>query len=149
MINNIRLEDLREEKDLKQIDIANFLKVSKSAYSQWEHNKIPIPTRRIIELADFYQVNIDYILNISKVRKTIKGNTKIDLIKIGNNIKNIRLNLNLTQNELANKLNIDQTTLSKYELGKSLIHIDTLIGLSKLNNFSIDYILNRYKEENN
>lgn len=147
MINNLRLEDLREEKDLKQIDIANLLKVSKSTYSQWEHSKIPIPTKRIIELADFYQVNIDYILNISKVRKSIKVKTKIDLIKIGNNIKNIRLNLNLTQDELADKLNIDQTTLSKYELGKSLIHIDALIGLSKLNNYSIDYILNRYKEK--
>ncbi len=146
MINNIRLEDLREEKNLKQIDIANFLKVSKSAYSQWEHNKIPIPTRRIIELADFYQVNIDFILNLSKKRKVIKDKTKIDLIKIGNNIKDIRLNLNLTQNELASKLNIDQTTLSKYELGKSLIQIDTLIGLSKLNNYSIDYILNRYNQ---
>lgn len=143
MINNLRLEDLREEKNLKQIDIANLLKVSKSTYSQWEHSKIPIPTKRIIELADFYQVNIDYILNISKVRKSIKGKTKIDLIKIGNNIKNIRLNLNLTQDELADKLNIDQTTLSKYELGKSLIQIDALIGLSKLNNYSIDYILNR------
>ena len=143
MINNLRLEDLREEKNLKQIDIANLLKVSKSTYSQWEHSKIPIPTRRIIELADFYQVNIDYILNISKVRKSIKGKTKIDLIRIGNNIKNIRLNLNLTQDELADKLNIDQTTLSKYELGKSLIQIDPLIGLSKLNNYSIDYILNR------
>ena len=146
MINNIRIEDLREEKDLKQIDIANYLKVSKSAYSQWEHNKIPIPTRRIIELADFYQVNIDFILNLSKKRKVIKDKTKIDLIKIGNNIKDIRLNLNLTQNELASKLNIDQTTLSKYELGKSLIQIDTLIGLSKLNNYSIDYILNRYNQ---
>ena len=143
MINNLRLEDLREEKNLKQIDIANLLKVSKSTYSQWEHSKIPIPTKRIIELADFYQVNIDYILNISKVRKSIKGKTKIDLIRIGNNIKNIRLNLNLTQDELADKLNIDQTTLSKYELGKSLIQIDPLIGLSKLNNYSIDYILNR------
>ena len=143
MINNLRLEDLREEKNLKQIDIANLLKVSKSTYSQWEHSKIPIPTKRIIELADFYQVNIDYILNISKVRKSIKGKTKIDLIRIGNNIKNIRLNLNLTQDELSDKLNIDQTTLSKYELGKSLIQIDPLIGLSKLNNYSIDYILNR------
>ncbi len=147
MINN-RLEELREEKDLKQINVAKFLNVAKSTYSEWEHNKSPIPTKRIIELANFYQVNIDYMLNLSKYKKVIKEKTNINLKDIGLKIKNIRLSLNLTQDELANKLNIAQTTLSNFEIGISLIKIDPLIGLSKLTNYSIDYILNRSKEKN-
>ena len=59
-----RLEILKEEMDLKSKDIAKILNVAESTYSEWEHNKIPIPTRRIIELADFYKINIDYMINI-------------------------------------------------------------------------------------
>ena len=143
-----KLENLRDEKDLKSMDMAKIFKVNKSTYSEWEHNKSPIPTKRIIELANFYQVNIDYMLNLSKYKKVIKEKTNINLKDIGLKIKNIRLSLNLTQDELANKLNIAQTTLSNFELGKSLIQIDPLIGLSKLTNYSIDYILNRSKEKN-
>ena len=39
----------------------------------------PIPTRRIIELANFYKVNIDYMLKLSNVRENIKAPTNIDL----------------------------------------------------------------------
>lgn len=143
MINNTRLEELREENDLKQIDLANIFKIAKSTYSEWEHNKIPIPTKRVIQIANYYKVNIDYLLNISNIRTTIDNVTSINLNKIGDNIKYIRNTLKLSQNQLADMLSIDQTTLSKYELGKSLIQIDTLIGLSKLSNISIDYILGR------
>ena len=45
LMNGTRLEELRELKDLKSKDLANILKVSKSTYSQWEHDKIPIPTK--------------------------------------------------------------------------------------------------------
>ena len=79
-MKNNRLEDLKQELDLKSKDIAEILKVNKSTYSEWEHNKIPIPTRRIIELADFYKVNIDYLLNLTKNRKAINVKTKLDLM---------------------------------------------------------------------
>ncbi len=143
MTNNTRLEELREENDLKQIDLANIFKIAKSTYSEWEHNKIPIPTKRVIQIANYYKVNIDYLLNISNIRTTNDNITSINLNKIGDNIKYIRNTLKLSQNQLADMLSIDQTTLSKYELGKSLIQIDTLIGLSKLSNISIDYIIGR------
>ncbi len=143
MINNTRLEELREENDLKQIELAHIFKIAKSTYSEWEHNKIPIPTKRVIQIANYYKINIDYILDISNIKITINNITSINLNIIGNNIKCIRNNLKLSQHQLADMLNIDQTTLSKYELGKSLIQIDTLIGLSKLSNISIDYIIGR------
>ena len=68
-MNGTRLEELRELKDLKSKDLANILKVSKSTYSQWEHDKIPIPTKRIIQISHFYKINIDYIFHLTDLKK--------------------------------------------------------------------------------
>ena len=81
-MNETRLEELREYSELKAKEVAKSLNIAESTYSEWEHNKIPIPTRRIIELANFYSVNIDYLLKLSNVRITIKDSKDIDLILI-------------------------------------------------------------------
>lgn len=56
-----RLKGLREDRDIKQIEIANILQTSQSYYAQYENGKRPIPFDRIIKLAEFYNVSIDYI----------------------------------------------------------------------------------------
>lgn len=138
-----RLEGLKEERNLKSKDVANYLNVNESTYSEWEHNKIPIPTRRIIQLADFYKINIDYMLKLSDERKYIKGTTDLDLKIIGNRLKDIRQNLGLSLRTLGDKLNSSFSSLASYERGEVLINTDTLISLSKFSNISIDYILGR------
>ena len=142
-MNETKLEELREYSELKAKEVAKRLNVAESTYSEWEHNKIPIPTRRIIELANFYSVNIDYLLKLSNIRTTIKDNKDIDLILIGNRLKEIRNDLDLTLRELGEKLNTAFSSLGSYERGEYLIQSDTLISLSKLSNCSIDWILGR------
>lgn len=56
-----RLKDLREDRDLKQEDIAKIIGTDQSYYAKYENGKRPIPFERIIQLADFYDVSIDYI----------------------------------------------------------------------------------------
>lgn len=142
-MNETKLEELREYCELKAKEVAKSLNIAESTYSEWEHNKIPIPTRRIIELANFYSVNIDYLLKLSNVRITIKDSKYIDLILIGNRLKEIRNDLDLTLRELGEKLNTAFSSLGSYERGEYLIQSDTLISLSKLTNCSIDWILGR------
>jgi len=142
-MNETRLEELREYSELKGKEVAKSLNIAESTYSEWEHNKIPIPTRRIIELANFYSVNIDYLLKLSNFRNTIKDSKDIDLILIGNRLKEIRNDLDLTLRELGEKLNTAFSSLGSYERGEYLIQSDTLISLSKLSNCSIDWILGR------
>ena len=142
-MNETRLEELREYSELKGKEVAKSLNIAESTYSEWEHNKIPIPTRRIIELANFYSVNIDYLLKLSNVRITIKDSKDIDLILIGNRLKEIRNDLDLTLRELGEKLNTAFSSLGSYERGEYLIQSDTLISLSKLSNCSIEWILGR------
>ena len=57
-----RLRDLREDKDLKQRDIAELLKVHQTTYSDYELGRLNIPVAAIHTLADFYGVSVDYLL---------------------------------------------------------------------------------------
>ena len=57
-----RLRDLREDKDLKQKDMAELLKIHQTTYSDYELGKLNIPIATLHYLADFYKVSVDYLL---------------------------------------------------------------------------------------
>ena len=57
-----RLRDLREDKDMKQKEIAALLGIDQRVYSTYETGKRDIPLHHLIALADFYHVSTDYIL---------------------------------------------------------------------------------------
>ena len=61
-----RIRDLREDKDLKQRQIAEFLNCSQQVYSNYELGQRDIPTEVLIKLANFYDVSIDYLLGQTK-----------------------------------------------------------------------------------
>ncbi len=60
-----RIRDLREDRDLTQKQMANFLNCSQQVYSNYELGQRDIPTDVLINLALFYNASIDYILGIS------------------------------------------------------------------------------------
>ncbi len=57
-----RIRDLREDHDLKQKQLAEFLCCSQQVYSNYELGQRDIPTDVLIRLADFYKVSTDYLL---------------------------------------------------------------------------------------
>lgn len=57
-----RIRDLREDKDLKQEDLAKLLNCTQACYSNYENGRRDIPTEVLKALADFYNVSIDYLL---------------------------------------------------------------------------------------
>lgn len=57
-----RLRDLREDKDLRQQDIADMLQITQTVYSRYERGFQTIPVIHLLKLADFYQTSTDYIL---------------------------------------------------------------------------------------
>ena len=57
-----RIRDLREDRDLKQRQLAEYLSCSQQVYSNYELGQRDIPTDVLIRLADFYHVSIDYLL---------------------------------------------------------------------------------------
>jgi len=65
----------------------------------------------------------------------------MDLKKIGNFLKELRMEKKLTQDDLANLVNVHRTTVNKWENGKALPLNDTLVMLSSFYDVSINEIL--------
>ena len=57
-----RLKDLREDHDLRQVDVAEILGIKQTVYSRYERGFQTIPVEHLIKLADYYDVSVDYIL---------------------------------------------------------------------------------------
>lgn len=57
------LKALREDRDIRQKDIAQVLNVSQNTYSQYETGVISLTAEVLIKLSDFYGVSIDYLLD--------------------------------------------------------------------------------------
>ncbi len=60
-----RIRDLREDRDLKQRELAQILNCSQRIYSNYERGEVDIPTTILIKLAKFHNVSTDYILELS------------------------------------------------------------------------------------
>ena len=63
----INLKGIREDKDIKQKDIAKYLNVSQNTYSQYETGVISLTAEVLIKLADYYNVSIDYLLDRTSI----------------------------------------------------------------------------------
>ena len=60
---------------------------------------------------------------------------------LGNKIKELRKDKNISQDELAEKINIDGRQISRYENDKMNPSIEVLIKIAEAFNISIDYLL--------
>ena len=59
------IRDQREDHDLSQIQIAAILGMSQTGYSKYETGENDIPTAILIKLSNFYNVSIDYLLDLT------------------------------------------------------------------------------------
>ena len=61
----LRVKELREDNDKKQIEIAQLLGIQQNSYSQIENEKNTIQVEHLIKLASFYNTSTDYILGLT------------------------------------------------------------------------------------
>ena len=67
-----RIRDLREDNDLKQRQLAEYLHCSQQVYSNYELGQRDIPTDVLIKLSALYRVSTDYILGLTNNPKQNK-----------------------------------------------------------------------------
>ena len=60
-----RIRELREDHDLRQVDVAKFLGMSQTGYSKYETGENDVPTTILIKLAGIYKTSTDYILGLT------------------------------------------------------------------------------------
>ena len=58
----LRIRDLREDLDLKQKEISDYLMCDQSLYSKYERLERPLPLELADKLADYYGVSVDYLI---------------------------------------------------------------------------------------
>ena len=68
----MRIKDLREDSDLTQKEIADFLHIKQNTYSQYENGLRQLPIEFLIALAKYYNTSTDYILGLTEERKPYK-----------------------------------------------------------------------------
>ena len=131
--------------ELTQQQVADKLKVSRGTYSMWETANDIIPLKKLNELANLFDVSLDYILELTNIKSYGSVPIEIDNQVVGNNLYNIRKELGLSQNKLATTLSTNQSSWSEYEKGKYLIPTLIIYEMAKKYNLSVDRILGKIK----
>ena len=65
-----RIRNLREDKDLKQQQVADMLNLTQRAYSHYETGERKIPVEVLSQLANIYNTSIDYLVDKTDVRES-------------------------------------------------------------------------------
>lgn len=143
ILNTDKIKNLRDELEITQEDISKVLGCTRTAYSLWEINKNTIPLYYLNKISNIYNINIDYLVDLSN-NKHIKFN-KVDIVRItlGKKIKEARKSINYTHEKLASKINTTHSVISAYESGKSTVSTLFLIEIAKITKKSINWFLNK------
>ena len=64
-----KIRDLREDKDMTQVQMAEILHCSQRIYSNYERGEVDIPTQILIRLALFHDTSTDYLLGLTNCPK--------------------------------------------------------------------------------
>ena len=63
-----KIRDLREDRDLSQKSLAEYLQIHQTTYSDYELGRLNVPVAVLHKLADYYGVSIDYLLGRTQVK---------------------------------------------------------------------------------
>lgn len=142
-MNTEKIKFIREELELTQVELAEMLGCTRSAYSLWEINKNTIPLVYLNKLANILNVNIDYLVDLSSEKVIKFKKSVIDRVDLGSKIKLARKSINYTQEKLASKLNTTHSVISAYESGKTAVPTLFLIEIAKITKKSLNWFLNK------
>ena len=65
----MRLRHIREDSDITQHELAEYLHIKQNTYSQYENGQRQLPIEILISLAKFYNTSTDYLLGLTDEKK--------------------------------------------------------------------------------
>ncbi len=68
-MNLNRLKEIREDRDLKQEDVAKAIGIRQQQYSEYERGVVLISIEKLNKLADYYNTSVDYLICRTDERK--------------------------------------------------------------------------------
>ncbi len=74
----MRIKDIREDMDLTQREIAEYLHIRQNTYSQYENGQRQIPLEALIALAAYYHTSTDYLLGLTDVMEAYPRSASVE-----------------------------------------------------------------------
>jgi len=140
-LNYFRIKELRQESNLSQQFMADLLGIKKPTYTQFETMRRELfPITKLNELANYFNVSLDYLLNLSNTKEINILNKDLDPTVIGKRLKEIRLENKYYQDTLANEVGVTAALISEYEKGKRLVSLPFGFYVCKKFNVSMDWL---------
>ncbi|MCB8817097.1 helix-turn-helix domain-containing protein [Desulfosporosinus shakirovi] len=65
----LKIRDVREDHDLTQQKVAEYLSCDQSLYSKYERGERDVPLHIMVKLAQFYKTSIDYLVGLTENEK--------------------------------------------------------------------------------
>lgn len=62
---DLKIRDLREDNDLSQSKVAQYLMCDQSLYSKYERGERELPLRLAVRLAEYFGVSVDYLVGLT------------------------------------------------------------------------------------
>lgn len=140
-MNFSKIFEIREDNNLTQQELANIIGGNRTSISNWENEKELPNIKKANQIADHFNISLDYLFNLSKNKRynDIKqGN--IDKKLVGKRLKELREENKLTLRKLAFELNTTSSTLSAYETGKTLLLTAFAIQMCRKYKVSMDWL---------
>lgn len=136
-----KIYNIREHNDLTQNELASIIGGNRVSISNWENNKEIPNINKANQLANYFDVSLDYLFNLTNV-KNYSDNKKVNIERTiaGNRLKELRKENNLTLNKLAKELHTTPSTISAYENGKTLLLTAFAIEICRKYKASMDYL---------
>ncbi|MCX4254473.1 MAG: helix-turn-helix transcriptional regulator [Bacilli bacterium] len=143
MLYKDRLKRLREEKELTQAFLAELLNIHEFVYGQYEREYTIMPIKHLNTLSNYFNVSVDYLFSFSLEKNYGNIRSSIDLNIVALRLKEFRKENKLTQESLAQLLNVVKGTVGNYESGRALIATPFLYEICKKYKISADYLLGK------
>lgn len=133
-----RLKALREENGMNQSELGKLLNVQGAAISKYESGEVPLTGETIVSLAEYFGVTTDYLLGVEGDTMSTEENTNEIMQRVGRNIRSIREQAGLSQDEFAEGFSVKQPTVANWETGKRQPDLNMLIQIAHFGGTNLD-----------
>lgn len=141
-----KIKELREKENVSQRKLAEYMGIQRSSYNQFEQQYDIIPIKRLNQVANYFNVSIDYLFDLTIHPQYNNSHQDIDMEKSSQRLKEFRKKNKLTQNKLSLKLNASPSVLAHHENKRTPLATPYLYTICKIYNVSADYLLGKIDE---
>lgn len=141
-----RLKEIRTYDLITQKEIAQTLNIHKDTYGQYERQCRTIPLKHLNTFCNTMNISFDYFFSFNTEKNYKYTRKEIRQKVIAERLKDIRIQNKLNQEQLANTIKFDRSTVSRYETGTNDITASYLYATCSKYHISADYLLGKIDE---